>query len=114
MQTGVPDKINTRQIEHFALVPICSSPYAGNRWDLGQLPFHVLLPPWQNHLEHQRVLLDRTGKVVDDFCVRLPFDLLCFFLVRFKIVDTRNAIKQVESEIAAVSEKRANVNQAVW
>src|SRR5215213_7665578 len=63
---GMSDKVDARQVEGFALVPIGGAPDAANGWELRQLPGYVVLPTRQHDFQHQAVFVRNAEDVIHD------------------------------------------------
>src|SRR5881394_1346188 len=95
----MPGEVDAGEVEDFSLVPIGGWKNATDCGNLGQVTGRVILPPWQNHLQDERMLLRNARQVIDDLQMRLKAGFGGFLRIGLEIIDTADAVEQVELEI---------------
>src|SRR5262245_1112892 len=110
-QVRVAREHHAAQVKRLPLVPVGRGPDAAHGRYLGKLTCNAILPPGQDQLHDEPVLVREAREVVDNFEMWLKPGLGDLLRVGLQVVHAGNAIEQVEPQSRVVAEKGADLHE---
>src|SRR5439155_15139000 len=105
-------KPDAAQVVDFAFVPVRGRPDARYRRHFGEFAWFVALPARKHELEDETLARMReTGKMIDNFQVRVETGLRRFLGIDFQVIHAADAVQHVETQLRIVTQKPADGEQ---